>query len=240
MPKRCASSCLSAWSDQPATCSLGRRISSTEMPARFCRCQLLVHAAGFARFLGDKAGDVPLANHGKVHLLGEGTLHRNQVCGRDAQRQTAFHHIGKRQHPRVKPLGKALDLPVGRQLLAAGGQQDVPFDLLQQMGCLLGVLCHQKVWVALQLILSLLAFPQTAVERDVGLGAGGGNILRHHRGIGVGGVDDQVKAFLLYRQLLHLLPVHPSGVDGQIRLRADERFPVLGGNAGGDLHLAAC
>ena len=59
------------------------------------------------------------------------------------------------------------------------------------------------------------------------------------RGIGAGGVDDHVKAFLLY-QLLHLLPVHPSGVDGQIRLRADERFPVLGGNAGGDLHLAAC
>ena len=106
------------------------------------------------------------------------------------------------------------------------------------MGCLLGVLCHQKVWITLQLILSLLAFPQTAVERDGGFLTGGGDVLRHHRGIGVGGVDDQVKAFLLH-QLLHLLPVHSSRVDGQIRLRVDERFPVLGGNAGGDLHLAA-
>ena len=188
-----------------------------------------VKPSGGAGVLGHQEFPLHAAQHGYIQRPAEGPLHGNDM-GRGkfclpAQPQRVLHG----QHPGVHPLGKLPDAPEGCQFLAAGGEQDVPFPGVQVVHRP-GKIRHKGT--VLRCLCPGAQQPQIFRLR---VGAGSADVLGYHTGVGMGGVHHQGK-LLPGKQRRHLLPVQPTGVDGQIFRRFQQSLTVFRGHTGGNLH----
>ena len=181
-------------------------------------------AAGLAAVLGHHPCGVGKPQRRQIHLLGEGPLHGDDVGSLQprlpAGRQRRVHG----QHAGVHPLGKIGDVAVRRQLLAAGGQQDIALCARQKRRG------SRRVFHTDHVLPLLRGLPQQAQILRLRFPTGCADALGDGGGIGVGSVDDQIEPHPLQ---------HPDDVlyrdasrqnRNVFRLR-QQRFTVLCGHA---------
>ena len=212
------------------TLPLGRAANDhqtrTRLPGGGC---LSGKAAGFAAVLGHHPCGVGKPQRRQVHLLGEGTLHGDDVGSRQPRCAAGLQRGVHRQHTGVHPLGKIGDAAIRRQFLTAGGQQDIAPRTLQKCGG------SRRVLHADHILRLLGGSPQQTQIFRLRLPAGRGDALGDGGGVGVGGVDHQIEPGLLQHSddVLHRDTPHQNR--NVFRLR-QQRFTVLRGHAYRSLH----
>ena len=188
---------------------------------------LLLEAAGASGVLGDQIFCPHGAEHGRVHLPGEGALHGDDVVRGQSRLLAGPQGRLHRQDPGVTTPGKIQQAGIFLQFFTSGSQKDVPLRALQVRHSALDVRHPDR---ALRIPGGGPQEAQVLRPRPL---TGGGDVLRHGGGVGVGGVHHQVE-LLPPEQFLHLLLCQPLMGDGQALPRRQEAPAVLRGHAGGD------
>ncbi len=190
---------------------------------------LLAEAPRFAGILGHQIFRRHGPQEGGVHFPGKGTLHGDDPVRPQPRRPAGGQGRLHRQDPGADPPGESRQGGVFRQLLAAGGEEDVPLRPRQPVH---GSLRVREVHRSLRQGVRLPEQTQVLHSRPA---AGLGDVLRHLRRVGVGGVHHQIEA-LPDQQGLHLLLCQAAVGNRQAVSGRQQRLPVLRGDTGGYLH----
>ena len=188
---------------------------------------LFPEAAGAPAVLGHQVIRADGLQGGDIQLLGKGPLHGDDVGGRQPRRLAGNEGGAHGQHAGPDPPGEIPDAGVFPQGFAAGGEEDIPLVIVQPR--------HRRGRIRQEhrTLRHRAVLPQHPQVFPARLPAGCRHVLRHHVGVGVGGVQHQVEVVFLQKGG-HLLFVQPPRQDLQARRGRQECLPILRGHAGGD------
>ena len=195
-------------------------------PGLLRRRQLFSNASGRAGVLGHKVFRAHLPEGGKIHFFGEGALHGKNVGGLQSRLPAEPQRVLHGQHPGVDPFRKIGQGGKFVQFLAAGGQENRAL----RPGKVRDRFLHTG---DTHVSRPVSAGTQKPVAGGAGGGTGGGNVLRHHIRIGVGGVYHQVEP-LPTEQRFHFFLRQPPGGNGQVLPPGQQGLPVFRGYADRD------
>ena len=179
-------------------------------PGPACGADLLLVAADGPGVLGDKVSGADLSQGGVVDVLAERSLGADEVPALEAQFRGPLHGIHGGEDPGHDPVPVIGDGRVPVQLLGAGCREDDAFPVLQILDCVRDRVDRHDVRIRGH----VRVLPSQSDVLGSGLLAAFAYVLRHCRGVRVGGVDDD---------LVHVLGDHPGD--------------ALGSAAASDLHV---
>ena len=102
------------------------------------RLRLFPEASLTACLLGHQHLGIGRPQHGDVQFLRKGALHGNGPCRGESRLPAGSEAALHRQHPGIDPIRESGHILIGRQLLAAHGEEDVSRPLGQPLNRLLG------------------------------------------------------------------------------------------------------